>query len=99
MLNEIITLRTRIKSQLSAISSPESLEQFRLDHLVKKGTLTALMERLRDVPKEDKPAVGKELNLLRVYVENEFSRLKLQYDTPKYQSQKLDVTLPGRRNK
>ncbi|MBS1538403.1 MAG: phenylalanine--tRNA ligase subunit alpha [Bacteroidetes bacterium] len=99
MLNEISTLRTLIESQLSAISSPESLEQFRLAHLVKKGTLTALMERLRDVPKEDKPAVGKELNLLRVFAENEFAQLKSEYDTPKIQTQKLDVTLPGRRNK
>ena len=69
MLNEIITLRSQIENELSSITSPESLEQFRLAHLVKKGTLTGLIERLRDVPKEDKPAVGKELNLLRVFTE------------------------------
>ncbi len=99
MLQEISNLRTRIESELPTITSSELLEQFRLNHLVKKGTLVALMERLREVPKEDKPSVGKELNLLRVFAEQEFARLKEQYEAAKTKTQKLDLTLSGRRSK
>jgi len=99
MLNEIINLRSQIESELLTITSPQSLEQFRLTHLVKKGTLPSLMERLRDVPKEDKPIVGKELNLLRVYTENEFTLLKNKYESGKQQTQKLDITLPAEEQK
>lgn len=99
MLQEITTLRSHIDAELPAVTSAELLEQFRLRHLVKKGTLTALMERLREVPKEDKPFVGKALNELRQYVDQEFARLKEQFDTAHNVSKLLDVTLPGRRRK
>ncbi len=99
MLQEITTLRSQIEAELPAVTSAELLEQFRLRHLVKKGTLTALMERLREVPKEDKPLVGKALNELRQFVDQEFTRLKEQFDSVQSTSKLIDVTLPGRREK
>ncbi len=99
MLQEITTLRSQIEAELPAVTSAELLEQFRLRHLVKKGTLTALMERLREVPKEDKPLVGKALNELRQFVDQEFTRLKEQFDSAQSTSKLIDVTLPGRREK
>ncbi len=99
MLQEITTLRSQIEAELPAVTSAELLEQFRLRHLVKKGTLTALMERLREVPKEDKPLVGKSLNELRQFVDQEFACLKEQLDGAQSASKLIDVTLPGRREK
>lgn len=99
MLQEITTLKSQIEAELPAVTSAELLEQFRLRHLVKKGTLTALMERLREVPKEDKPLVGKSLNELRQFVDQEFTRLKEQFDSAQSTSKLIDVTLPGRREK
>lgn len=99
MLQEITTLKSQIEAELPAVTSAELLEQFRLRHLVKKGTLTALMERLREVPKEDKPLVGKALNELRQFVDQEFTRLKEQFDSAQSASKLIDVTLPGRREK
>ena len=99
MLQEITTLKSQIEAELPAVTSAELLEQFRLRHLVKKGTLTALMERLRKVPKEDKPLVGKALNELRQFVDQEFTRLKEQFDSAQSTSKLIDVTLPGRREK
>lgn len=99
MLQEITTLKSQIEAELPAVTSAELLEQFRLRHLVKKGTLTALMERLREVPKEDKPLVGKALNELRQFVDQEFTRLKEQFDSAQSTSKLIDVTLPGRREK
>ncbi|MBK9248437.1 MAG: phenylalanine--tRNA ligase subunit alpha [Ignavibacteria bacterium] len=99
MLQEITTLRSQIETELPAVTSAELLDQFRLRHLVKKGTLTGLMERLREVPKEDKPIVGKALNELRQFVELEFTRLKDSFDSSQAATKLIDVTLPGRREK
>ena len=75
MINEINSLRAEIAVKLPGIKTSNDLENFRLEYLVKKGKLTGLFDRLKDVSKEDKPVVGKELNLLRQFTETEFNTL------------------------
>lgn len=96
MLEDISLLRATIETDFAAVSSAEQLEQFRLKHLVRKGTLAALTDRLRDVSKEEKPAVGKELNILRTYVQEEFARLQEHVEQQQTTTSSIDVTLPGR---
>jgi phenylalanyl-tRNA synthetase alpha chain len=100
MIDKISALREQITAELNDVASPEAVEQFRLRHLVKKGTLQGLVDQLRDVPKEDKPAVGKALNDLRTYVQTRFDELKQTHDGQGSgrgrSSASLDVTLPGR---
>jgi phenylalanyl-tRNA synthetase alpha chain len=99
MLQEITALRTVIETDLRALEnavSKESLESFRLKHLVKKGTLQGLTDRLREVPKEDKPAVGKELNALKTLAEEAFKRFSEETTAQADTVPTLDVTLPAR---
>ena len=98
MINEINSLKTEIQQKLPEIKSIADLENFRLEYLVKKGKLTSLFERLKDVPKEDKPLVGKELNLLRQFTEAEFSSLKENLEESADSLPDIDLTLPGRRS-
>jgi len=95
LIDEIALLRTEIESQISTIDSADSLERFRLAHMVKKGSLQALVENLRTVPKEDKPLVGKVLNELRSFVEQWYTEAKTAYGAKVAQAQ-LDLTLPPR---
>jgi phenylalanyl-tRNA synthetase alpha chain len=99
MLQELAELRSVIEKDLAALqqdASADALEAFRLRHLVRKGTLAALTERLRDVPKKDKPAVGKELNALKVLAESAFKRLTEERAAHAESVPTLDLTLPGR---
>jgi phenylalanyl-tRNA synthetase alpha chain len=100
MLQDIIALRSVIENELHELEhhlSSENAERFRLTHLVRKGTLQVLTDRLRDVPKEEKPAVGKELNLLKNFAESTFARLLEQIETSAgTDAPTLDLTLPGR---
>jgi phenylalanyl-tRNA synthetase alpha chain len=98
MLDEIKSLKHALEQKILEISSNDALEQFKLEYLVKKGKIQALFDRLKDVPKEDKPTIGKELNLLRKFAEDEFSRLIEKFQTNKASTDLLDLTLPGRRN-
>ena len=95
MLDKIAALEVEITAELNDISSIEEVEQFRLRHLVKKGTLQALVDQLRDVQKADKPAVGKKLNELRSLVQERFDALKLQFERSRTVD-RIDVTLPPR---
>lgn len=92
---QLLQLATQIEVEIPLLQSRDDVEAFRLRHLVKKGTLQALVEQLRSVPKEDKPEVGKLLNTLR-------DRVQTAYDTSLASFEgiagvdRVDVTLPGR---
>ncbi|OGU12347.1 MAG: phenylalanine--tRNA ligase subunit alpha [Ignavibacteria bacterium GWB2_35_12] len=97
MLDEIKKIRTEVESRLSAINNSEELEKFRLDYLVKKACIQALFDRLKDVPKDEKPLVGKELNLLRSYAEEKYKTLKEKFSQKAESTPEIDLTLPGRK--
>lgn len=96
MLQKISDLQRRIEEDFASITDSITLDAFRLKHLVKKGTLHTLIDELRTVPKEEKPAIGKALNLLRSQTEERFESLEASLRrlsvTPT-----IDVSLPGRR--
>ncbi len=95
LLENIHRVRADVEAALANITSAELVEEFRRTHLVKKGTLQTLVDALRDVPKEDKPAVGKALNELRKIAEDGFA-VALERFSQKRTSSQLDLTLPPR---
>ncbi len=95
MLDKINDLRITIDADFANIKGMDGVDSFRLTHLVRKGTLQALVDALRDVPKEEKPLVGKALNDLRKHTDTEFERLREQYASD-IAVKAIDVTLPPR---
>jgi phenylalanyl-tRNA synthetase alpha chain len=81
---------------LRRISSAEELEQFRLTYLVQKGRIRQMLDRLRQVPKEEKPTIGRLLNDLRRTVEEEFAVLAERFEQQRAERPSFDPTLPGR---
>ena len=53
------------KGELLAVDNEAKLEDARIKYLGRKGLLPALMAKLGQVPKEDKPAVGKAVNAMK----------------------------------
>lgn len=97
MLNDIQQLRTTIEQEIAALDSPEAAEAFRLKHLVRKGTIAALMDRLREVPKEQKRDVGQALNQLRQLAESAESAARERFAATVSKATGPDITMPGRR--
>ncbi|RPI67476.1 MAG: phenylalanine--tRNA ligase subunit alpha [Ignavibacteriae bacterium] len=95
MLSQIEAVRIEIENDLAAVDSSAAVEAFRLKHLVKKGTLQGLIDQLRAVPKEEKPAIGKALNVLRSFVDSEFERLRTTYAQTSTVTP-IDLSLPAR---
>ncbi|NQW29434.1 MAG: phenylalanine--tRNA ligase subunit alpha [Ignavibacteria bacterium] len=95
LIERIVSTRKEIETDLELVMNEEQLELFRLKHLVKKGTVQALTDDLRNVAKEDKPLVGKTLNELKKFVQDEFDSKKLAFHS-EAGIENIDVTLPGR---
>ncbi len=98
MIAELDQIQADALAEIESIDSENSLEEVRVRFLGKKGRLTAASSGMRDVPKEDKPAVGQKLNEVRTAItealEAKAEALVAARDAAAFAG--LDVTLPGR---
>lgn len=67
---------TTAVNMLQQNATSRAVEDLRIAFLGRKGHVTALMEGLREVPKEQRPEAGKTVNMLRQFIESELERLK-----------------------
>src|SRR5205814_9085172 len=97
VLDEIEPLRLSALAELRAAGDLASLEQARVNFLGSHGKFTALMKELGTLPKEQKPAAGKAINIAKAELENALAErrgeLELKAALPK---EPTDFTLPGR---
>lgn len=96
MIEEIKKVEEEVKSIIENLRTKEDLEKFRNTFLVKKGKIQQLFDRMRDLPREEKPIVGKFLNELRNFAESRFKELAETISQREASLHKIDLTLPGR---
>ena len=96
-VSELQTRTSELRAELDRLATAPELEEFKLLHLVRKGSIPALFENLKNVSKEDKPAVGKALNELRTSVEEKFAEKEASLGgAKKVEGPKLDLSMPAR---
>jgi phenylalanyl-tRNA synthetase alpha chain len=82
------------------IDSKESLEQFRLHFLSKKGLIPALFNDFKQVAPEDRKSMGMLLNELKNHAQEKLKTAQEALDTPDSKHSKgIDITLPAGRFK
>ena len=89
MMNQRIE---EIKAEIEAfeINSDKSLEQFRIQFVGRKGRLAELFDGLKDVPNEEKRAVGQALNTVKNLAEEKFKNAQEAFS-----SDKSSVVIPN----
>ncbi|MCX7876379.1 MAG: phenylalanine--tRNA ligase subunit alpha [Melioribacteraceae bacterium] len=98
MLEKIELIKKNFDEDIKKVNDLSSLEEFRIKYLSRKGIVTQIIDSLKDVPKEDKPIVGKAINELKKYTHSLFDELKNKLESEKLISEKfIDLTLPGRK--
>ncbi len=96
LTEEIQHLKKESEKDFSSVESSKELEELRIKYLSRNGLLSHLFEALKEVPKEEKPQVGKNLNELRNSLTEKFNLLKSNLEKSDYTSkEKIDLTLPG----
>lgn len=94
MLDIIHQYQNEIAEEKSKISNKESLEAFRVKYLGRKGLISALFEQLGTLSKEQKGAIGKQLNELKNAAQHIVDEIETQLKSQQ-QSNRIDLTLPG----
>jgi len=83
-------------SDIKSVSSIKDIEEIRIKYFSRNGLVSQLFEELKDVVKEEKPILGKKLNLLRNEVTLYFEEVKERISSSNLPKEnKLDLTLPG----
>lgn len=93
-------LENILKDATLAISNActiDELDKLKLTFLGKKGIVTIIAAKMKDLGKEEKPAAGKALNKTRSVINDalEAKVLNIQEKEDKKIGENIDVTLPG----
>jgi len=99
-MEQINTLKQEALEQIQQAASLKELNDLRIAFLGKKGSIQALMKEMKNLPKEEKPAFGAMINTLKQEVaealEQQKSNLEELEMQKQIESEKIDITLPGR---
>jgi len=99
-LNDIVTTA---KQAVVAAEQSSVLEALRVEYLGKKGKITAYLKQLGNVSVEQRPVIGKSVNLAKQEVvgliENRFKVLAEAAMAAALKAETIDVSLPGRGEK
>lgn len=102
MKEQLDALAVTMFAVLGTASSEKELQELKIRYLGKKGELTAVMKYLGTLSAEERPVMGQVINTIKGRFEEEFtSRLSAVKDADKRHRlslERVDVTLPGRRN-
>jgi phenylalanyl-tRNA synthetase alpha chain len=99
MMDRIAQLRREADAAIEAAGSTEELEELRVRLLGRRAELPRLLRRVRDLPAQDRGAVGQAANRARQALEEQIERRAEQLDAAELDARlgrdRVDVTLPG----
>ncbi|MBR5664071.1 MAG: phenylalanine--tRNA ligase subunit alpha, partial [Bacteroidales bacterium] len=92
-------MKEKIEKILSEVKSfhadsKEALEQFRIQYLSKKGTITELFTEFKQVAPEMRKEMGMRLNELKNTIQNIIDEQQQQFETKSEGKTDLDLSLP-----
>jgi phenylalanyl-tRNA synthetase alpha chain len=97
MIDKILETRKLFEEDFSNTNDIKSLELLRIKFLSKKGLIQNLVEELKNVPKEEKPLMGKSLNELKNFAQTNFDSKKEEIESSLMKAKEyIDITLPGK---
>ena len=96
-------IKSDIEKSLSKVVDLQSLNDLRVVYLGKKGVITELNSKIKDLSNEEKKEYGQRVNEVRKFFQERYElvRERLERDAlnKKLENEKIDITLPGKRIK
>ncbi|MHB8780643.1 MAG: phenylalanine--tRNA ligase subunit alpha [Candidatus Geothermincolia bacterium] len=100
-LTQLAGIHEEALRRIPLVKSLEELETLRVSLLGKKGSLAALLNTLKDMPGEERPAFGKRANEVKNDIEGALARAEERLERAaedfRLATESIDITLPGRR--
>ncbi len=102
VVKDLNIVLSRALEEVGLAENLQALEGVRVQYLGKKGHVTQLLKGLAGYPPEERGAIGKEVNRvkqeLEVSIDSRKSELRKSEIEDRLATEKLDVSLPGRRS-
>lgn len=93
-------IKEKFESLFKDVNDRKQLDDLRVKFLGKKGTVTTLMQHMKEIPNEDKKDFGQRVNKLRQSIqeriESGIEEIEERLLKEKLERETIDVTLPGR---
>jgi phenylalanyl-tRNA synthetase alpha chain len=100
MLERLDQLEQKALLELERSATEEGLQAWKVEYLGRSSELSEITAGLRDLPKEQRPAVGRRANQVKNALESAYDArlqsLRAQALERSLKQERLDVTLPGR---
>jgi phenylalanyl-tRNA synthetase alpha chain len=100
-LEQLTTIQQAAIEALAQVNDEAALQSWRVTHLGRSSPVMQVFSRLGQIPKETRPVVGQHANQVKQALEAALTErsesLKSAALLQSLQSERLDVTLPGRR--
>ncbi len=95
------SIKKRIDKDIKEISNLKELNDLKVTYLGKKGVITELNSKIKDLPLEEKKEYGQKVNEVRNYFQGLYDKVKDDIEreelNKKLESEKIDISLPGTR--
>ena len=100
MLEQLDQINERALSALQAVGDEDNLQSWKVTYLGRSSPLMKVFDQMGSLPKEQRPAIGRRANevkrALEAAFETQAEALQAAAIRQSLQSERLDVTLPGR---
>ena len=101
MKRQLEKVKEEFDFDLTSSNSQKDIENVRVKYLGKKGALTGILKQMGTLSADERPVIGKISNEIRDYIsksiEEKTAKLRFAETQNKLQSEKIDVTLPGKK--
>ena len=98
-MKEIEEIRELLEKDKAGITSLQQLNDLKIKYLGKKGLITELNSKIKEIPNEEKREFGQGVNELRSVFNEFYDEKKKQYErellNEKLQKEAIDVSLPA----
>ncbi len=92
-------IKKEIEKEIDAVKDLKKLNELHVKYLSKKGIITELNSKIKDVPNDKKKEFGMEVNSLRTYFNEKYNALKDKFEedelNKKLESEAIDISLPS----
>lgn len=99
LLKKLQDIKIQAQNDIQNAPSTEALYQIKVKYFGKQGSLTLIMKDMGDMPKEERPLFGKEVNLVRDALTQLHDARNLELGKKELAEQlskdEIDLTLPG----
>jgi phenylalanyl-tRNA synthetase alpha chain len=100
MREQLLALKEEVFKSLETATTEQDVDQLRTRVLGRKGALTKILRSMKDLPEQERPAIGNLANQIKqeltVVLDSQLEMIRDSERTKKVQQEGVDISLPGR---